>query len=105
MVSFLPTVSYHEEELVTTSEPIRICTFPAGFGLPTTGPLTLKLLMALRMAKVPYELVFDGDLRKSPKRKVPWIESGSMTMADTALILEWLGKTRDVDLERGLTPI
>src|SRR5262245_38728684 len=90
---------------MSTSEPIRIYTFAAGFGLPTTGPLTLKLLMALRMAKVPYELVFDGDWGKSPKRKIPWIESGSLAMSDTALIVDWLAKTRDVDLEQGLTPL
>jgi glutathione S-transferase len=87
------------------SAPIRVYTFPASFGLPTTGPLTLKLLMALRMADVPYELVFDGDLRKSPKRKVPWIEAGATKMADTSLILGWLAETRGVDLERGLSPL
>jgi glutathione S-transferase len=90
---------------MSTPEVIRVYTFPAGFGLPTTGPLTLKLIMALRMANVRYELVYDGDLRKSPKRKVPWIEAGSLAMADSALILDWLAKTCDVDLEQGLTPL
>jgi glutathione S-transferase len=42
----------------------------------------------------------DPDLKKSPKRKIPWVERGDVTMADSALILTWLG----VDLERGLTP-
>jgi hypothetical protein len=49
----------------TTAETIRIYTFPPGFGLPTTGPFSLKLAMALRMADIPYELC-TGDLHKSP---------------------------------------
>jgi glutathione S-transferase len=85
-----------------TTAAIRICTFPPGFGLPTTGPFSLKLAMALRMAGVAYEMC-PGDLTKSPERKIPWIEVGSVTMADTALIVQWLAETRGVDLERGLT--
>jgi len=87
-----------------TDEAIRIYTFPPGYGLPTTGPFSLKLAMALRMAGVPYEMC-TGDLTKSPKRKIPWIEIGGMAMADTALIVQWLAETRGIDLERGLTSI
>jgi len=89
----------------THKETLRIHTFPAGFGLPTTGPLSLKLAMALRMADIPYELVADSDLQKSPKRKIPWIEVDGTSMADSALILSWLGQTRGIDLERGLSPL
>jgi glutathione S-transferase len=84
------------------TDAIRLYSFAPGYGLPTTGPLTLKLMMALRMAGIPYEL-HPGDLAKSPKRKIPWIETGTTVMADTALILRWLSETRDVDLERGLS--
>ncbi len=90
--------------MTTTAEGIRIYTFPPGFGLPTTGPFSLKLAMALRMADVPYELC-TGDLHKSPKRKIPWIEVGTVAMADSALVLHWLAETRSVDLERGLTSL
>ena len=88
----------------SSAETVRIYTFPPGFGLPTTGPLSLKLAMALRMAGVSYEMCA-GDLKKSPKRKIPWIEIGGVVMADSALIVQWLAETRDVDLERGLTPM
>ena len=84
------------------TDAIRLYSFPPGYGLPTTGPLTLKLMMALRMAGIPYQLL-PGDLRKSPKRKIPWIETGTTVMADTALILRWLAETRRIDLERGLS--
>jgi glutathione S-transferase len=82
------------------TEMLRIHTFAGACGLPTTGPFSLKLAMALRMADVPFELQVDPDLKNSPKRKVPWVERGEVKMADTALILSWLG----IDLERGLTP-
>jgi glutathione S-transferase len=90
--------------MTTTAEAIRIYTFPPGFGLPTTGPFSLKLAMALRMADIPYELC-TGDLHKSPKRKIPWIEIGTVAMADSALVLHWLAETRSIDLERGLTSL
>jgi glutathione S-transferase len=56
--------------------------------------------MALRMASVPFELVVDPDFGKSPKRKIPWVERGERPIADSALILTWLG----IDLEQGLAP-
>jgi glutathione S-transferase len=86
-----------------TTDAIHLYSFPPGYGLPTTGPFTLKLMMALRMAGIPYELA-PGEIQKSPKRKIPWIETGTTVLADTALILRWLRETRDVDLERGLSP-
>jgi glutathione S-transferase len=86
-------------------ESINIHTFPAGFGLPTTGPFSLKLAMALRLAGIRYSLVAGTDLTKSPKRKIPWIDVGGRSIADSALILSWLRDTRGVDLERGLSPL
>jgi glutathione S-transferase len=85
--------------------PIRVYTFAPGFGLPTTGPFSLKLAMALRMADIPYELHTTVDFGQSPKGKIPWIEVDGTVMADSALILRWLGETRGVDLERGLTAL
>jgi glutathione S-transferase len=82
------------------TEPLRMYTFAGACGLPTTGPFSLKLAMALRMAKIPFELHVESDVTKSPKRKIPWVERGDVKMADSSLILSWLG----VDLERGLTP-
>jgi glutathione S-transferase len=84
---------------------IRIHTFAGGGALPTTGPLSLKLMMALRMMDIPYELVVDPNFKNSPKRKVPWVEIGELKMADTALILALLAEQRGFDLERGLTPL
>lgn len=82
------------------SDPLRVFTFSAGWGLPTTGPFGLKLEACLRMAGVPYERVYQDDNRKGPKRKSPWIEQGGVRMGDTELILAHLG----IDPDAALTP-
>jgi glutathione S-transferase len=82
------------------SEPLRVFTFGPLYGLPTSGPFGLKLELALRMAGVPYERVYEDDNRKGPKRKSPWIEQGSVRMGDTSLILAHLG----IDLDAHLSP-
>jgi glutathione S-transferase len=82
------------------NEPLRMYTFAGANGLPTTGPFSLKLAMALRMANVPFEIHVDPDLKNSPKRKIPWVTRGDVKMADSGLILAWLG----IDLEKNLSP-
>ncbi len=82
------------------SDTLTMYTFAPANGLPTTGPFSLKLAMAFRIAKIPFEMKVEADFTKSPKRKIPWVERGDVKMADSALILPWLG----IDLERGLGP-
>jgi glutathione S-transferase len=82
-------------------EPLRLFTFSPAHGLPTGGPFGLKLEACLRMTGVPYERVYEDDLRKGPKRKSPWIEQGAVKMGDTELILQHLG----VDPDAGLTAL
>jgi glutathione S-transferase len=84
--------------------PIRVFTFPPAFGLPTMGPFGLKLIACLSMLEVPFELAFEADARKGPKRKSPWIEDAGTRMGDTELILEHLARTRGVRLDAGLAP-
>jgi glutathione S-transferase len=77
---------------------LRVFTFGPANGLPTAGPFGLKLEMALRMAGVPYERVYEDDHRKGPKRKSPWIEKDGTRMGDTSLILPFLGVDLDAHL-------
>lgn len=83
--------------------PIRLFTFPAAWGLPTTGPFGLKLELALRILDVPYERVHEMDSRKGPKRKSPWIEQGSLRMGDTELILAHVAEAHGKRLPEGDT--
>lgn len=92
---------------MTRSDPkdLKVYTFPPLFdGLPTAGPFGLKLEACLRLMKVPYERVLEGDNRKGPKRKSPWIVDGDVRMGDTELILAYLRDTYGATLDDELTP-
>ncbi|VDI17743.1 Hypothetical predicted protein [Mytilus galloprovincialis] len=68
---------------------------------PSLSPFVVKLETYLRMAKIPYQNVHDS-IRGS-KGKIPWIEYNDVTIPDSQLIIEYLNKLRDVDLNRHLT--
>jgi glutathione S-transferase len=87
-----------------TAGPVRVYAFSPMWGLPTAGPFALKLIACLSMLGVPYELHFENDARKGPKRKSPWIEDGPVRMGDTELILRHLEATRGVSLDTHLDP-
>jgi glutathione S-transferase len=82
---------------------LRVVTFAAAWGLPTAGPFGLKLEACLRMLDVPYERAFEGDNRKGPKRKSPWVEDGDLRLGDTELILDHVQRTRGKELDRDLS--
>jgi len=75
------------------------------WGLPDISPYVTKTDCYLRMAGLPYELVTlpGGDLSKTPKGKLPFIEDQGRIVADTSFILEYLkdsyGDTLDADLD------
>ena len=89
---------------MTDSGQLRLFTFSPAWGLPTSGPFGLKLEACLRMLDVPYQRVFQDDVRKGPKRKSPWIEDGGVRLGDTELILAHLAHTRGRELDRDLAP-
>src|SRR5579864_4640087 len=91
------------EEATMPKSNLRVFTFPPAWGLPTAGPFGLKLEACLRMLDVPYERTYEGDNRKGPKRKSPWIEDGDVRIGDTELILDHVKRTRGKELDRELT--
>lgn len=72
---------------------IRLHQYPPMFGLPNPSPFCMKLETWLRMTALPFEVARVVDPRKGPKGKVPWIEDQGRTIADSALIIEYLTKT------------
>lgn len=72
---------------------IRLFQYPPMFGLPNPSPFCMKLETWLRMTGLPFEVTRVVDPRKGPKGKVPWIEDQGRTIADSALIIEYLTKT------------
>jgi glutathione S-transferase len=88
-----------------TGTTLRLFTFDAAWGLPTCGPFGLKLEVCLRMLGVSYERVHEGDNRKGPKRKSPWIEDGDLRLGDTELILEYVRNKHGKALDGELSPV
>jgi len=77
---------------------------PGAWGLQSISPFCLKLDLYLKLAEIPYEVVIEGAPFKGPKRKAPWIEHDGRVIGDSSLIIDYLNRTFDVDLDAGLTP-
>jgi glutathione S-transferase len=72
---------------------IRLHQYAPMFGIPNPSPFCMKLETWLRMTRLPFEIVRVVDPRKGPKGKVPWIEDQGRSIADSALIIDYLTKT------------
>jgi glutathione S-transferase len=82
---------------------LKVFTFPAAWGLPTSGPFALKLLKWLDLSGLPYTQVFEPLPNKGPKGKNPWIELGGERIADSEVIIGLLSKRSGFHIEAGLT--
>jgi len=69
---------------------IKLYKFGPAFGLRETGPFVLKLMTYMRLAGIPFEEVVQGDPRKAPKKKIPYIEDGDKTIGDSTFIIKHL---------------
>jgi glutathione S-transferase len=68
---------------------LTVYAFGPAFGLSDTSPYVIKLETWLRMARVPYRSE-RGDMRKAPKKKLPYIADGNRLIADSNHIIEYL---------------
>lgn len=78
--------------------------FSKGKYAPSLGHFVVKLETYLRMAKIPYEPYYSPTGGDAPKSKVPWIEYNGVTMGDSQLIIQYLNKELNIDLNRHLSP-
>jgi isoprene-epoxide---glutathione S-transferase len=74
---------------------ITLIGYIPAWGLPDISPFVTKVDCYLRMAGLPYQLVRlpGGDLTKTPKGKLPVINDGSQTIADSDFIIRYLKRT------------
>ena len=79
---------------------IQLVQFAPAFGLPNASPFCMKLETWLRMAGLPYIAVNDSmRVMKAPKGKLPYIQDGGQTLADSSFIVDYLRKTyKDLDV-------
>lgn len=69
---------------------IKLYKFGPGFGLRETGPFVLKLMTYMRLANIPFEEIVQGDPRKAPKKKIPYIDDEGVEIGDSTFIIKHL---------------
>jgi glutathione S-transferase len=80
---------------------ITVHKFASAWGQPDLSPFVVKLETYLRMAGIDYKGV-PGDVRKAPKKKLPYIDHDGRLLGDSSFIIEYLKATFGDTLDRGL---
>lgn len=83
---------------------IRLFSFGPRFGVQDLSPFVLKVDAYLRMADIPFEAKMGGfgNLKKSPKGKLPYIQDGDQQVSDSFFIFQHLQQNH-FDMDRHLT--
>jgi glutathione S-transferase len=84
---------------------ISLYTLPPAFGLRNVSPFCLKVEMALKYLVLQFDIVEEGDPRKAPKGKLPFLLADGQRMPDSELIFEYLDKKTNGGLFGALTPL
>ena len=81
---------------------LKLYQFPSAYGIPNLSPFCVKLECFLRMTELEYEIVEFTDPSKGPKGKGPYIEDGDIRMGDSTLIIDYLQRKYDIDVDKHL---
>ncbi|MEM9152075.1 MAG: glutathione S-transferase family protein [Cyanobacteria bacterium P01_F01_bin.3] len=86
---------------------ITLFQFQPCLGVRNPSPFCLKLETYLKMIEQPYEVADNANLLKAPKKKFPYIQDdtpeGSITVADSSFIIDYLKKTYGDPLDQHLS--
>lgn len=82
---------------------IELYKFGPAFGLRETGPFVLKTMAYMRLAEIPFKGIVQGDPRKAPKQKIPYILDAGEKIGDSTFILEHLKAKFGDPLAEGFT--
>ena len=69
---------------------LTLVTLPPAFGLRNVSPFCLKVEMALKHLGLEFDVQHEGDPRKTPKGKLPYLIVDGEKLADSELIFEYL---------------
>ena len=83
---------------------ITLFQFRPVWGLPNASPFCMKLETYLRMVSLPYQVAKNADVRKAPKKKLPFIDDDGKVIADSGFIIDYLRATYGDPLDQALTP-
>lgn len=82
---------------------IELYKFGPAFGLRETGPFALKVLTYMKLAGVPFSEHVQGDPRKAPKKKIPYISDGDVEIGDSTFIIKHLKSKYGDPLAEGVS--
>jgi glutathione S-transferase len=77
--------------------------FEPALGVRNPSPFCLKLETYLRMVNLPYEVAPNADVRQAPKKKLPYIQDGDRTIADSGFVIDYLKQTYGDPLDQHLS--
>lgn len=80
---------------------LKLYQFKRSWGVPNLGQFNVKVETYLRMLDIPYKIVETLPL-KAPKGKLPYIEDGAVTVADSSFIIEHLKDKYGAKLDASL---
>ena len=82
---------------------ITLYKFGPAFGLRETGPFVLKLMAYMRLCKIDFAEDVQGDPRKAPKGKIPYIKDGDEEIGDSTFVVKHLKSKFGDPLAEGFT--
>lgn len=82
---------------------ITLYKFGPAFGVRETGPFVLKTMAYMRLAGIEYSEEIQGDPRKAPKGKIPYIKDGDELIGDSTFIIKHLKSKFGDPLAEGFT--
>lgn len=69
---------------------IALHQYPAVYGLSSLSPFCIKIEAYLKLCRIPYKVVTELNPASGPKNKMPFVEDGDQTIADSSLIVSYL---------------
>ena len=82
---------------------ITLYTFGPYFGLPDGSPFVIKVMLLLKFAGLEYR-EDRGGYGKAPKGKLPYINDGGLSVADSTFVRFHIEKKYGFDFDAGLAP-
>jgi glutathione S-transferase len=80
---------------------IKVYKFGPAFGLPDASPFVMKVETYLRMTDQKYQVV-SGDVRKAPRKQLPFVEIDGKVIPDSTAIVDHLEGARSEKLDAHL---
>jgi glutathione S-transferase len=80
---------------------IKVFKFGPAFGLPDASPFVMKVETYLRLTDQKYEVV-SGDVRKAPRKQLPFVEIDGKVIPDSTAIVDHLEGLRPEKLDAHL---